>query len=236
MKQGTDGFRLTWPVIRMGFLFLFLLFQAYFILIRKHDCLDLDIFPNTVVTPALFGGNVVGQSFIAQRDGIARIDVIFTTYQRKNDRDIIFRLFEHAPRRRLLVEKVINAATIPDNVYFSICFPAQKNVRHKKLSFEFLSQSSTLDNCVALWMNAENIYSQGSYHFKRNPEKGDLIFRVYSRHPIVTELGRIVHAHQGFFGSRIALSALIVLLEVVQGLLFLRLFHFIYKSLRPGLG
>ncbi len=230
MKQGISGFRITWPMVRMGILFFFFLFPAYFILVRKHDCLDLDIFPNTVVSPALFGGNVVGQSFIAQRDGIARIDVIFTTYQRKNDRDIIFRLFEHTPRRRLLVEKVINASTILDNVYFSIRFPAQKNVRHKKLSFEFLSPSSTLDNCVALWMNAENIYSQGSYHFKRNPEKGDLVFRVYSRHPVVTELGRIVHTQKGFFGNRLALGILIILLEAAQGLLFLRLVDFIYHA------
>lgn len=212
-------------------LIIFILFQIYFLAIHKHDCLDLDISPNTVVAPALFGDNVVGQSFVAKNDGLARIDLIFTTYQRKNDRDIIFRLFQLKPRR-MLVEKIFNASSLIDNLYQPIRFKPQKNVKGKKLFFELLSPAGTLDNCVAIWMNHKNIYREGEYLFRRSPQKGDLVFRVYSRRPVMTELGRIVKSTRGFFGNLWALIIAIIFFEVALCYLFMRLIKFLWYSIK----
>ncbi len=219
--------------VKLVAVILFLFFQVYLLAIRKHDCLDLDIYPNTVVAPALFAGNVVGQSFVAKKDGVARIDLIFTTYQRENDKDIIFRLFQEKPRR-LLIEKVFNASSLKDNFYQPIRFKPQKNIRNKKLFFELLSPASTLDNCAAVWMNEKNIYREGEYLFKRSPEKGDLVFRVYSRRPIVTELGRITRHAKGIFGHLPALIIAIILFEVAQCFLLVRLIDIFWRAWRAS--
>jgi hypothetical protein len=217
--------------VKLIALIIFIFSQIYFLAIHKHECLDLDISPNTIVAPALFGNNVVGQSFIAKNDGLARIDLIFTTYQRKNDRDIIFRLFQLKPRR-MLVEKVFNASSLKDNLYQPIRFKPQKNVKGKKLFFELLSPAGTLDNCVAIWMNHKNIYREGEYLFKRSPEKGDLVFRVYSRRPIVTELGRVLKSGRGFFGNLWALVIAMIFFEAALCHLFVQLIEFILYSLK----
>ncbi len=220
---------LSWPRLKIFLLLLFIFFQVYLIAWRKHDCLDLDIYPNSNVTPAIFGGNVIGQSFIAKRNGVNRVELLFSTYHRTNNKDIFFRLYEHNPQRRLLVEKVINASVIPDNLYYSIKFKPLKNTKNKKLSFEFSSPNSTLDNCVTVWMNDKNIYPPGEYLFQKQPQPGDLVFRVYSRRPISTEFGRIVRNYHGIFGHLWALIILVILFEIAQCFLFWHLLELIRR-------
>jgi hypothetical protein len=79
-------------------------------------------------------------------------------------------------------------------------------------------------------MNDQNIYREGTYWFRDREAEGDLIFRVYSKRPVFTELGRIVRNYSGVFGSRTVLVFTIILFETAQVIMLWWLLGFIFRS------
>jgi hypothetical protein len=66
---------------------------------------------------------------------------------------------------------------------------------------------------MALWMNNGNIYPGGTLMINGAPASGDLIFRVYARRTVASELGRIVAENPGPLGSPVLFVFVILLLE-----------------------
>lgn len=223
---------LSYLIVKRIFLVLFILFQGYLIFLKKHDSLDIDVTPNTNPSLNIYGQGNLGQTFIARRNGLARIDVMLGTHGRKNDKDIIFELREIQPEKKLITRTVFNAASVKNNLYCSFVFKPPKNSRRKTYYFLFYSPQSTPENSICIWTNKRNIYKEGDFLLNHYSQPGDLIFRVYSKRPIFTELRRVVRNYSGIFGNLYFLIAAIAFFEVAQILMLSKLLDLIRHVLR----
>jgi len=219
--------------IKFIIILLFIVLQVYLIFLKRHDALDIDVFPNAVPSHKIYDEHKIGQTFIAQRNNLTRIDVKFATYGRDNDKNIYFRLWEQTPIRKLVEEIEINASELKDNSYKSFKLKPQRHSKGKTYAFIFSSPGSNPDNSISVWMNKINIYREGDCLLNDTPTHGDLIFRVYSKKTISSELGRIVRNYSGIFGSKLFLILSILFFEVIQILFLSKLLEIIHRSLKP---
>jgi hypothetical protein len=217
-------------LLRLTVLFLFILLQFYLIFVKKHDALDLDIAPNKDPTPPIYGIYQIGQTFIAKRDGLARIDIMLGTHGRRNTGSLRFRLWELGTPRQQRADLTIEASEVKNNLYHALRFPPISDSRDKTYYFLLAAPQASPDNCLSAWMNDQNIYREGTYWFRDREAEGDLIFRVYSKRPVFTELGRIVRNYSGVFGSRTVLVFTIILFETAQVIMLWWLLGFIFRS------
>jgi hypothetical protein len=229
------GIRIDFYSFRFAVLLLFVGMQIFLIFVKKHDALDLDIGPNTHPSRNIFMNERLDQTFIAKKDGLARIDVMLGTHARENDKDVIFELAElltteNKSHRNILTQIVFNASTVKNNLYHSFKFSPIKNSQDKKYSFSFYSPESTYENSIAVWTNIQNIYKPGDYFFNGEFLSKEAVFRVYSQRPIFTELGRIVRNYEGIFGSKLFLILTIIFFEIIQIVFLWSLLGFIRKN------
>lgn len=224
-------FRSKFILAKYAVIALFVLFQGYLIFIKKHPALDIDAYPNTRPTPGVFGDRKIGQTFIADKDNLSRIDLMLGTYGRENDKDVIFQLWELAREKKLVVEKVFNASNVRNNLYNPVEFAPQKKSKGREYCFLLSSPESSRDNSICAWMNGEDIYGRGNFVLNGQVSEGDLVFRVYSRRPLYTELGRIVRNYSGIFGNMYILIPVIGFFLGVQILVLSKLLDFMYKNL-----
>lgn len=215
---------------------LFIFMQVWLIFIKKHDALDIDTWPNTIPTPGIHGPYDVGQTFVAQRDGIARIDVMAGTYGRTNTKDIIFELSELVGENEKLAVLARTVAFSPaglmNNLFNPIRFEPLDDSRGKRYLFTLRSPESTPEDSICLWMNTADIYRWGHLFFNNARAKGDLVFRVYSRRTVGSELGRIVRNYPGIFGSKTFLIIVVIAFEIAQVLMLIFLLNLFFG--RPG--
>ena len=209
--------------------------QFLLICIKKHDTLDLNIdtFPRTEFSPHIFDATRVGQTFTATKNNLARIDVSFRklgqipTY-------VQFTLYEMDTERKIILKKRFNTSQILQNKYSSISFKLQQRSLGKKYLFVFYSPDSTFKNSLQAWINNQNLYRDGEYYLNNQAETGDLVFRIYYKRPIITELGRVTRNYTGIFRSTLFLILTIVFFIAVQILVFSKLLDYIYKSIKNG--
>jgi len=222
----------SYKVLKFTALTLFILMQLFLIFVKRHDTLDLNITPNTQPSPNIGGEGRIGQTFIARRNGLARIDIMLGTHGRANDKDLVFKLQELAPERKLSFTTSFNAASVTNNLYFPFRFRSIRHSRDKEYYFTLQSPESTPDNSICVWTNTKNIYRDGQYLFNDLPAEGDVIFRVYSKRPVFTELRRIVKNYPGIFGQVWLLILAILFFEAIQILVFSKLLDFIRQTWR----
>jgi hypothetical protein len=227
-------FESRFTLVKYLILALFILLQVYLIFIKKHLTLVTDVFPNAQPTPSIFGDRKIGQTFVSDKDNLSQIDLMLGTYGRENDRDVVFQLWEFAPEKKLVLEKVFNASNVRNNLYNPIEVRPQKKSRYKKYYFLLYSPESSLDNSICAWMNEEDIYREGNFILDNQDRDGDLVFRVYSKRPVYTELGRIVRNYPGILGNVYFLILAIIFFIAVQILVLSKLLDFMYKNLRES--
>lgn len=224
--------KISFKVFKFTAVTLFILMQLFLIFLKRHDTLDLDITPNTQPSPNIFSTGQIGQTFIARRNGLARIDIMLGTHGRTNDKDVVFKLQELAPERKLAFTTSFNAASVLNNLYFPVKFRSIRHSRDREYYFTLQSPESTPNNSICVWTNTKNIYRDGQYLFNDLPAEGDVIFRVYSKRPVFTELRRIVKNYPGIFGQTWLLFLAILFFEGIQILVFSKLLDFIREAWR----
>jgi len=224
-----EGSSLDWKMIVVA---LFIFMQVYLIFIKKHDALDIDTWPNTIPTPDIQGLYDVGQTFIAERDGIARIDVMVGTYGRANTKGLIFELRElrgEAEKVSILARVVkVSPVGLMNNLFNPIRFEPVDDSRGKRYRFTLSSPESTPEDSICLWMNTKDIYRWGHMVYNQAQAKGDLVFRVYSRRTVGSELGRIVKNYPGIFGSKTFLIIVVIAFEIAQVLMLIYLLNLFF--------
>jgi hypothetical protein len=204
---------------------------VYLIFFKKHDALDIDAFPNSQPTANIFSYHKIGQTFVAKRDNLYRIDLMLGTHDRKNNKTVVFQLWQHIPERTLISQQEFNASDVNNNLYNPITFSPIKNSKDKTYYFLLHSAESTPDNSICAWMNQKNIYGSGHLMLNDQPHQGDLVFRVYSQRPVYSEIGRIVRNYSGVFGNKYILIFIIVLFVSVQIFVLFKLLDFMHKTL-----
>jgi hypothetical protein len=219
-------------LIKYGVLFLFFLLQIYLIFLKKHDTLDLDVYPNTTPTQLIFGAQTVGQTFFARSDNLCRVDVMMGTLDRQNDRDLIFSLWDAGPTKTVVGSATVNTSRLLNNLYNSFVFKPIRKSKSREFEFILSSPTSWRENSVCAWMNDRNIYRRGTVLLNKAAGRGDLVFRIYSRRPVYTELHRIVRNNPGILGKTWFLILSILLFEAVSFLMLIKLLDLLIPSLR----
>jgi len=232
--ETTDSKRLRDPLILVKYsvVFFFLLLQIYLIFVKKHDTLDLDVYPNTTPTQLIFGALTVGQTFFARSDNLCRVDIMMGTLDRQNDRDLIFSLWELGPGKALVRSATVNTSRLLNNLYNPFVFKPVRKSKNKEFAFILSSPTSWQENSVCAWINDKNIYRRGTVLLNNAAGRGDLVFRIYSKRPISTELHRIVRNYPGILGKTWFLILSILLFEVVSFLMLVKLLDLLITSLR----
>jgi hypothetical protein len=205
---------------------------VYLIFLRKHDALDIDAYPNSQPTANIHSYHKTGQTFVAKRNNLSRIDVMLGTHDRKNDKNVIFQLWQQIPGNTLITQQEFNASDVKNNLYNPIRFSPIKNSRDMTYYFLLHSPESTPENSICAWMNQNNIYGSGHLMLNDQPHQGDLVFRVYSRRPVYTEIGRIVRNYSGVFGNKYVLILVMVLFVSVQIFVLNKLLDSMYKIIQ----
>jgi hypothetical protein len=231
MSLTMRSMRWNFAAVKFSIIGLFILFQVFLIFIKKHEALDIDSYPNTRPTANIYGYHKIGQTFVAERDNLCRIDLKLGTHGRENNKTVLFQLWQQTPKRTLVDQKEFNASAVKNNLYHPIRFPPVGGSREREFYFFLYSPESTPDDSICAWMNGKNIYDGGHMILNGRPRLGDLVFRVYSRRPVYTEIGRIVRNYSGVFGNKYILILVILLFVCVQVLVLNKLLESMHKIL-----
>lgn len=137
----------------------------------------------------IYGDTVIGQSFIATENNLTRVDVLFLTYERENNKDIIFHLIDQSSTDDI-AEIIINASEISTNDYCSFYFDPIPGSKMKTYSFSLSSPESYPGNAVSLYSSRNDVYMGGSASINGEKYTGDLAFRTYN-----------TYSGRGFFPS-----------------------------------
>jgi glycosyltransferase involved in cell wall biosynthesis len=99
----------------------------------------------------LIGGRTIGQSFVARRDNLHRVDLLVGTFGRRNTRDVILSLKESPEAPGALATVRLNASLLTDNAYARFVFEPQPDSSGKSYYVCVESPESVPGDAVTLW-------------------------------------------------------------------------------------
>jgi len=129
----------------------------------------------------IYGDSVVGQSFIATEDNFSRVDILFTTYERINTKNVIFSLKDDSSSIELFKIEM-NASEIHDNKYYSIIFDPILNSKNKRYMFTISSPESIPGNAVSVYKTTSDSYPLGLGYINNEAISGDITFKTFNKY------------------------------------------------------
>jgi hypothetical protein len=171
-----------WTVIILGVITLVGLIAIGAAMIDQMACEGQPINNNTTPTPAqqIFGERVIGQSFVAPRNGLNRIDILFQTYRRQNTHDVILRLLEvpdiNDPLQTTeLFQTTFNAAAVSDQSWQTFKFIPDS--AGKAYLFTLQSPDAEDGNALTVGGIEQDVYLPGTAFLGPVPVAADVTFR-----------------------------------------------------------
>jgi len=137
----------------------------------------------------LSGRRRFGQSFIAQSDNLHRIDVLVSTYGRRNTRDVVFHLKESPTAEDDLATVLVNASLLTDNSYARFVFEPQHGSRSRSFYFCLESPGSVAGDAVTLWAYRRVDLPHSRLYRNGRPKSGQLVFGAFYMDDRVGEVG-----------------------------------------------
>lgn len=192
---------------------------------------------NNAVDPTeaqeIYGERLVGQTFVAPRDGLNRIDLFFNTYNRRNTATVTVRLLDLSEQPENPFQGVeifrtsFSAETLQDRTWHSLDLPPIPNSAQKPYLISIESPDGAPGNAVAVSGLEHNVYLPGSAYWRQGPLPADAAFRVCFELSFAEKVGlwagqltRHRPGLLGHFGFYVGLGAVYA---VLMGWLFLRL-------------
>jgi hypothetical protein len=127
----------------------------------------------------LTGRKHIGQQFIAQRDGLCRVDVLVATYKRRNTRDIVFHLKASPTAEVDLATVRLNASMLTDQAYASFTFTPQSESGGKSYYVCLESPESMPGDAITLWAYRNAHIPSAPLHRNKHIKRGHLLFRLF---------------------------------------------------------
>jgi len=217
-------------VIRPILLVVFVLAQVFLVAVPRHATLNLAAWPTTRLSPRTLGERTVGQSFIAGRNGLSRVDVFLATYLTAPQGDMIFRLFEGEPAGNPIAEARVPGSKLRDNLFNPFEFRRIARSKGKRFSFTLSAPAASEANGPSVWMNPADLLPQGELLIDGRPASGDGIFRTYSRRTILAEWARIAKSAPGFLGNPFVLALAALLFEIAAAAAFWRILGLFFRN------
>lgn len=145
-------------------------------------------FVNVNLSPAdqqqIWGEQFIGQSFVAPRPDLNRVDLLLQTYGRQNTRDITMRLVEISPDSKNFASAVehfsltFNAAAVSDQEWRTFSFPAIPDSTGKTFAVILQSLTSEPGNAITVGGIDKDVYPPGIAFLGPTPIPADIAFRA----------------------------------------------------------
>jgi hypothetical protein len=166
----------------------------------------------------LLAGGSIGQTFVAEWDGLSGIDVRLGTYGRQVDphRATLVMYLRESPSSRIDITtaSLPPSAVLDENGWYHFSFPAVDGSKGKNYYAEIESPDGTVANGMGLYwfkpLPLGDPYPQGTAYLNGKPVKADLTFGLgYSATPVEVWQGMLQSAAAN--SSSLAIGALLVL-------------------------
>jgi hypothetical protein len=212
----------------------FVFMQIWLIFLKRHETMILAVWPNVAPSPRIFGGQIIGQTFVCGTSDLSRIDIQVAVYGLSLKTDILFSLWELAPVKKLILEQTLKGPALVDNRYFPVKFDRIHDSKGKTYVFVLAAPDTTPDASASVWMTQHNTYRGGSFLFNGKPARGDIVFRLYAERPVSGELGRINGKLPGFLSSRAIMIFALFFFELVQIAMLWMLLNWLFPGKEPA--
>lgn len=108
----------------------------------------------------LLSSNTVGQTFVAEYDGLSSVEVLLATYARGNSGLLIFHLRSSLDATDL-VTFTFDAANVRDNAYYVFEFPPLPDSAGRAFYFQLEASEAEPGNAITVWGTSEDVYPEG---------------------------------------------------------------------------
>jgi glycosyltransferase involved in cell wall biosynthesis len=145
----------------------------------------------------LTGRRSLGQSFVARHDNLCRVDVLVSTYGRRNTRDVVFHLKTSPEAEDDLARVRVNASQFLDREYVSFVFNPLPESKEKSFYFYMDSPESVPGDAITAWAYSQVELPEFTLYRNHRKQKGQLIFGLFYVDDQVGEVGERPYP-QGF--------------------------------------
>ena len=169
--------RLFWPIwpLLVALALAFIGWQAGDTLLGDGQFVN-NIRPGPAIS--LANGMQLGQTFVAARAGLTRVDVLLFGYYRPNTQPVTFHL-----RLAGAKQDVFSTRFSADQVWgwrwMSFRFPAQQDSAGQTYYFFFESPTSTPEDTITLGGVEGDLYAPGTAVINGQPARADAAFKTY---------------------------------------------------------
>lgn len=127
----------------------------------------------------IYGGQVVGQTFVSHRSHLNGIAVLLATYARENTQPVIFHLLESPSSAVDLVCIEFSASQVADDQWRIFRFDPLPDSRERSYYFYLESPKSEPGDAITPWISPQDVYQEGSLMRNHKPAEGDIAFKTY---------------------------------------------------------
>jgi hypothetical protein len=124
----------------------------------------------------LIGGRTIGQSFVARRDNLHRVDLLVGTFGRRNTRDVILSLKESPEAPSALATVRLNASLLTDNAYARFVFEPQPDSSGRSYHVCVESPESAPGDAITLWAYRRDNLTDARLYRNGRVSEGQLVF------------------------------------------------------------
>lgn len=181
----------------------------------------------------LFGERLIGQSFVAPRDGLNRIDVMFMMYERRPAPPVSLRLLElpddsENPAEGVEVFRAISeAGSIENQVWRRFELPPIDDSAQKRYLIALESPEAAFEEAVTVGGIERNVYTPGTAFFGSTPVPADITFRTCYEMSAGEKFGilaeQLTRHRSGIFGEINSYVATVIAYLFLAGVFFWRL-------------
>ncbi|MCB9076449.1 MAG: hypothetical protein H6631_02555 [Anaerolineaceae bacterium] len=137
------------------------------------------------IAQKLFGDRIIGQSFVAPRDGLNRIDVMFLTYGQLSTPPVSLRLLELTGKPENPVAEGVEvfhttaeANTIQNKIWHHFDLPPVATSAQKRYLIALASPEASAEQAITVGGIERNVYLPGTAFFGSTPVPADITFRT----------------------------------------------------------
>lgn len=178
----------------------------------------------------------VGQTFVADYDGLTGVDVLMATYNRTNSGEFIFHLKSNPYAEKDLHSARLDIAEVRDNSYFRIRFPKMKSTKRRTFYFYLEAPQSRPGNAITIWSHSQDSYRKGQKIVNSTPSPGDLAFKtVYQsglQESLQTFLQKVRHNKPSPLNKKSFYLGLMIAFIVMASLFVALLLRFFFGKIK----
>lgn len=162
---------------------------------------DIAIDPAKTQVPAgpLIPGHSFGQTFVAQHNGLSKVEVVVATYTAKlPSGDLVLHLCDYPDIRHEIASVTVPASAIQDNSYIGLQFAPIRNSGAKTYYLYVETHNIPSKYALTVWRSDGDIYAGGRFFVDGHPTDTDSRFRDFYTGPPSAAMDGFLVASRGY--------------------------------------